>query len=426
MARSSGIGSGGGSARHPGDGARVPARLGRPDHRPAGDRRAPTTTTRSRRCGGSSSGEGSWEDRRRVKAVGIGLIQLYRFVFAGCRRAAATSRPAPATPSRRSRSTACSAAAGWVPGGSPAATLGIPAATTRSAERRSADRDPFASAPAAGCCSCSGDRALVALRRRRRARRRPRAARPGAGGAARAPPPPPGGDPARSGPPGPTRSASSRGCSRRSSRRSSSRWSVRRVTGNMAIAIILLTLLVRILIIPLFRRQIVSSGGCSCSRPEIKEIQRRYKGDRAKVSRRRWRSTRSAGSTRRRLPAASCQFILLIPMYSVIRDGLTNYDPQAMLTVFGHQIVALHCAPAPDHQGAGHVAEPVHRHRSCSASTGASRRCLFPLPVIGGLSLLGGHLGPAPARAGRMVMPPRTRTTTQSNDAAPDDGASSR
>jgi membrane protein insertase Oxa1/YidC/SpoIIIJ len=56
------------------------------------------------------------------------------------------------------------------------------------------------------------------------------------------------------------------------------------LTGNIAIAIILLTLVIRSLIIPLFRRQTVSQRRMQLLQPEIKEINRRYKGDRAKIS----------------------------------------------------------------------------------------------------------------------------------------------
>ncbi|HEY4189327.1 MAG TPA: YidC/Oxa1 family membrane protein insertase, partial [Candidatus Limnocylindrales bacterium] len=37
------------------------------------------------------------------------------------------------------------------------------------------------------------------------------------------------------------------------------------------------------------------------------------------------------------------QMPLLFIMYSVIQNGLTNVDPRAMLTVFGHQVVPLTC-----------------------------------------------------------------------------------
>lgn len=116
------------------------------------------------------------------------------------------------------------------------------------------------------------------------------------------------------------------------------------LTGNIAIAIILMTLIIRVILIPLFRTQTVSQRRMQLVQPELKEIQRRYKGDRAKISEAQMALYKERGIN----PAAGClplvlQFILLIPMYSVIRDGLTNYDPTAMVTVLGHTLPILHC-----------------------------------------------------------------------------------
>ncbi len=116
------------------------------------------------------------------------------------------------------------------------------------------------------------------------------------------------------------------------------------LTGNIAIAIILMTLIIRVILIPLFRTQTVSQRRMQLVQPELREIQRRYKGDRAKISEAQMALYKERGIN----PAAGClplmlQFILLIPMYSVIRDGLTNYDPTAMVTVLGHTLPILHC-----------------------------------------------------------------------------------
>ena len=51
----------------------------------------------------------------------------------------------------------------------------------------------------------------------------------------------------------------------------------------MMIAIIIVTLLVRVLLIPLYRHQIVSQKRTQLLAPELKEIQKRYKGDRVKL-----------------------------------------------------------------------------------------------------------------------------------------------
>ena len=109
--------------------------------------------------------------------------------------------------------------------------------------------------------------------------------------------------------------------------------------------------------------------------PEIKEIQRRYKGDRIKDQAGDSRALRERGVN----PAAGClplllQIILLIPMYSVFSQGLTNYDPQAMLNVFG--VPARSTSTAPRRRSSTPPATSRTRAstRSPSASTGASRR----------------------------------------------------
>ena len=50
----------------------------------------------------------------------------------------------------------------------------------------------------------------------------------------------------------------------------------------MGIAIILTTLIVRTALVPLMRRQMVSMRRMQAIAPEVKEIQRRFKSDRAK------------------------------------------------------------------------------------------------------------------------------------------------
>ena len=90
-----------------------------------------------------------------------------------------------------------------------------------------------------------------------------------------------------------------------------------------------MTLLVRVLLIPLYRKQIVSQKRTQLLGPELKEIQRRYKGDRVKIQ----QATSEFYKERGVNPASGClplilQFVLLIPMYSVFRDGLQNYRPE--------------------------------------------------------------------------------------------------
>ena len=127
--------------------------------------------------------------------------------------------------------------------------------------------------------------------------------------------------------------------------------------GNIVIAIIGLTVVIRVLVIPLYRKQLTSTRQMQLIQPEIKELQRRYKGDRVKQQAAVQEYYRQRGIN----PAGGClpiilQFGLLIPMYSVISQGLTNYDPSAMWHVFGINLFpAIACPPAPVFDAAGHV-----------------------------------------------------------------------
>jgi len=112
----------------------------------------------------------------------------------------------------------------------------------------------------------------------------------------------------------------------------------------IAWAIVFLTLLVRTIVIPLYRRQLVSQRRMQMLQPEIKEIQRRYKGDGVKARVAQQELFKERGVS----PLAGClplilQMPLLLIMYSVISNGLTNVNPTAMLQVFGHQVVPLTC-----------------------------------------------------------------------------------
>ncbi len=112
----------------------------------------------------------------------------------------------------------------------------------------------------------------------------------------------------------------------------------------IGLAIIMLTLIVRTLVIPLVRKQLVSQRRMQMLQPEIKEIQKRYKGDAVKGRLAQQELFKERGIN----PLSGCfplllQMPLLLIMYSVISQGLTNVDPTAMLTVFGVQVVPLTC-----------------------------------------------------------------------------------
>jgi len=113
----------------------------------------------------------------------------------------------------------------------------------------------------------------------------------------------------------------------------------------------------------------VSQRRMQLLQPEIKEIQRRFKGDSVKARIAQQELMKERGIS----PLAGClplllQMPLLFIMYSVIQNGLTNVNPTAMLVVFGHQVVPL----------ARSSQRPRARIRSASwpgSSPRSSRRC---------------------------------------------------
>ncbi len=184
---------------------------------------------------------------------------------------------------------------------------------------------------------------------------------------------------------------------------------------NMAIAIVIVTLIVRVLLIPLYRKQIVSQKRTQLLAPELKEIQRRFKGDRVKVQ----AATSEFYKERGVNPASGClplilQFVLLIPMYSVFSQGLTNIDPNRMLNVFGIQLISLNCpgANVPPHPG------PVI---PCIDSNVlgidlSQPNVLFHLPILGlGISILAIMSALLQLVQSRMALPPAAQGVDDQN-----------
>jgi YidC/Oxa1 family membrane protein insertase len=121
------------------------------------------------------------------------------------------------------------------------------------------------------------------------------------------------------------------------------------IFGDIGIAIIALTILLRLLLVPVFRRQIVSQRRMQILQPELRAIQAKYKGNRAKVSEEQMRLYRERGIN----PAAGClpallQLVLLIPMYQVIQQGLAAPDISSMLQIAGSPLLSVTCQDAGD------------------------------------------------------------------------------
>lgn len=191
-----------------------------------------------------------------------------------------------------------------------------------------------------------------------------------------------------------------------------------RATGNIAIAIILMTLLIKVFLIPIFRRQIVSTRRMQLIAPEIKEIQRRFKGDRAKIQ-----QATAALYKERGVSPAGClpafgQMLLLIPLYSVFSQGLTNFDPQAMLHVFGFRILDMGCDPTAILDAKNHVLNSCLNSRAFGVDWGIPEVIIgSPGAMFSGLSLLAVISSLVQFVASRMTLPPASAASADDQSA---------
>ena len=180
-------------------------------------------------------------------------------------------------------------------------------------------------------------------------------------------------------------------------------------------AIVVLTLIVRALVIPLVRKQLVSQRRMQLLQPEVKEIQKRYKGDAMKARVAQQELFKERGIN----PLAGCfplllQMPLLFIMYSVIQNGLTNVDPRAMLTVFGIQVVPLECtnlnaAGVPD-ASLGPCIDTVIPFLGTSIDV-SQPSTIFTVSLLGislGISLLAIASALLQLVQSRMMLPPAT------------------
>ena len=117
------------------------------------------------------------------------------------------------------------------------------------------------------------------------------------------------------------------------------------VVGDMGIAIIITTLIVRTALVPLMRRQMVSMRRMQAIAPEVKELQRRFKGDRAKTQQATMALYKERGVSQAGCLVAMLPILLILPMYQVVREGLQAADLVESLKVFGFQVVPLTCPP---------------------------------------------------------------------------------
>jgi YidC/Oxa1 family membrane protein insertase len=187
-----------------------------------------------------------------------------------------------------------------------------------------------------------------------------------------------------------------------------------RASGNIAIAIILMTILIKIVLIPIFRRQIVSTRRMQLIGPEVKEIQRRYKGDRVKVQQATAQLYKERGVSPAGCLPAMLQMLLLIPLYSVFSQGLQNFNPQAMLDVFGFRILDLGCDAVAQVNSLGHVLNPCLDPNAFGVNWGVPEVFIGTAgSLFSGLSILAVISSLVQLVASRMTMPPASAPGTE-------------
>jgi YidC/Oxa1 family membrane protein insertase len=161
--------------------------------------------------------------------------------------------------------------------------------------------------------------------------------------------------------------------------------------GDIGLAIILVTIAIRLLLVPMFRRQIVSTRRMQAVQPELKALQARYKNDKQRLQQEQMRFYKERGVN----PLAGClpsvlQLFLLMPMYSVFSSGLSAPDISSMLHIFGFQVIdASQICQAAIHTGFDPCLNP---HIGWLGGLDASQKEIFfelpkGLPIIGSFGL---------------------------------------
>jgi YidC/Oxa1 family membrane protein insertase len=183
---------------------------------------------------------------------------------------------------------------------------------------------------------------------------------------------------------------------------------LREATGSMILSIILLTIIIKVVMTPITRRQLVSSRQTQMLAPEVKELQRRFKGDRVKQQ----AAVQEFYKQRGINPASGClpsilQLALLIPMYSVFNQGLTNHNINAALNVFGQQLFTLKCDTAATFNAAGHVTNACLRPVELGINWGIAEPFTTGLYIAGfGISILAILSSLVQLVASRQMIPP--------------------
>jgi YidC/Oxa1 family membrane protein insertase len=146
----------------------------------------------------------------------------------------------------------------------------------------------------------------------------------------------------------------------------------------------------------------------------MREIQKRYKGDRLKQQQAQQELYKERGVN----PLSGClplllQLPLLFIMYAVIQNGITNQDPNAMLNVFGVQVVTIECTNVtPD--GTVIASEPCMDTEVPILGDVSKPQTLFTIAGIG-ISVLAIISALLQLVQSRMMLPPPDPTNSDPN-----------
>ncbi len=178
------------------------------------------------------------------------------------------------------------------------------------------------------------------------------------------------------------------------------------VAPDVGLAIVGMTVVVRTLLVPLIRRQMVSTRRIQLIAPEVKELQKRYKGDRVKQQQEVSALYKERGISQFGCLAMLLPLLIIVPMYTVINQGLQSPDPTPMLHVAGIELISIDCA------GGGQPC--VNPTIPWLGGLDASKASV--IDIFGfGLSLLAVVYTVIQLMASRMALPPHDPSNTDPN-----------
>jgi YidC/Oxa1 family membrane protein insertase len=149
--------------------------------------------------------------------------------------------------------------------------------------------------------------------------------------------------------------------------------------------------------------------------PEIKEVQRRYKSDRVKQQQAISELYKERGISQLGCLTSMLPILIILPMYTVIQNGLQSFDPTQMLRVAGVQLISLTCSGTGIPDASGHVQPCLDTIVPWLGNLDVSRPETIPIPIPGigsfGLSWLAVIYTLISLVASRMALPPHDPTT---------------